>query len=249
MPLRFSRREAIATLGLTVAGAGLAASPAHSTGDTKDLPNGCALFPEAVEGPYYLDPRLVRSDITEGRPGLPIRLRLRIIAGNQCLPLQGARVDIWHADCDGIYSGFAGQGDRRNVSSRNKTYLRGTQFSEADGLVEFRSIFPGWYLGRTPHLHIKVFADKATAVTGQMYFTDELSARIYREHPAYAARPRADTTNQADFIFRSSERKGGIVLTTRLEGDQLIASLDMAIRQPLRRASGLLPGPSSPLTP
>jgi protocatechuate 3,4-dioxygenase beta subunit len=193
-------------------------------------PGSCILLPQAVEGPYYFDPKAVRSDITEGRPGLPLRLALQVIEHGSCQPLAKARVDVWHADARGVYSGYPGQGDDRNISAKGETYLRGTQFTDADGKVLFKSIYPGWYPGRTPHIHVKAFLDEKTLVTAQVYFPDALSARIYRETKPYDNRPRADTDNASDFIFQAGQKDGGgIVLAIEEQPGTLTASLVMAV--------------------
>ncbi|MGE3066806.1 MAG: intradiol ring-cleavage dioxygenase, partial [Hyphomicrobiaceae bacterium] len=225
--------------------ASMAAEPAAAETTPALQPQGvCTLFPQAVEGPYYFDPHLVRGDITEGRPGLPMRLDLRVIESGSCRPIAGARVDVWHADAGGIYSGYAGQGDARSVSTKGQVYLRGTQMTDGNGAVAFTSIYPGWYPGRTPHVHVKVFLDTRTLVTGQVYFPDALSARIYRERQPYAGRPVPDTTNATDGIFRSGQRDGGgIVFAVLDQPDLLVASLTLAVDRSgaaARRADGWL---------
>jgi protocatechuate 3,4-dioxygenase beta subunit len=193
-------------------------------------PGLCVLFPQAVEGPYYFDPKLVRGDIAEGRPGMPLDLTLRIVETGTCDPIADARVDIWHADARGVYSGYGSQGDDRKTSTRGETYLRGTQMSDANGDVKFRSIYPGWYPGRTPHIHVKAFLDKKTVLTGQVYFPDALSARIYREREPYNARPVADTANTDDFIFKTGEREGGgTIFTIEEKPEAISAALIIAV--------------------
>ena len=173
---------------------------------------------------------------------MPTQLVLKVIDSGQCTPIAGARVDIWHADAGSVYSGYASQGDNHDVSTKGDTYLRGTQISGADGTVTFRSIYPGWYPRRTPHIHVKVFLDAVTLVTGQIYFEDELSARIYRERQPYATRPKQDTDNSSDFIFKSEEHEGGgIVFAVEEESDLLVASLIIAVDRTgnaARRAMG-----------
>ncbi|MDX2288254.1 MAG: intradiol ring-cleavage dioxygenase [Hyphomicrobiaceae bacterium] len=194
-------------------------------------PDGvCVLFPQAVEGPFYFDPDMVRADITEGSPGLPLRFVLRVIELGACKPIADARVDVWHADAGGVYSGYSGQGDDGSVSAKGRTHLRGTQFTDADGTASFTSVYPGWYPGRTPHIHLKVFLDARTVLTAQAYFPDETSARVYRSQAAYAARPVADTTNARDFIFRRSTREGGSIVFTMRETSALLeAALVIAV--------------------
>src|SRR6266516_3308335 len=101
----------------------------------------CVLTPEQTEGPYYLANEKLRRDITEGRPGVPLLLRLRVVDASTCKPIKGAAVDVWHADAVGVYSGF-GSG------SGSRTFMRGIQRTDANGLARFRSVYPGWYQGR-----------------------------------------------------------------------------------------------------
>ena len=163
--------------------------------------NVCLLTPEATEGPYYIDPDLVRADITEGLPGAPLDLALQVVDAD-CRPLEGARVDVWHCDAAGNYSGFARQGSDRARDTRGAAFLRGTQFADARGVAAFRSIWPGWYRGRTPHVHYKVFLDERTVLTSQLFFPDGASETVFRG-PAYRARAAGqDTTNATDGIAR-----------------------------------------------
>ena len=120
----------------------------------------CLLTPEVTEGPFYFDPRLLRPNIAEGKQGVPITLLLQIVDAG-CKPLNGARVDIWHCDATGVYSNYSGQGDdpEHQISTEGQSFLRGTQLADPRGVVRFQSIYPGWYPGRTTHIHFKVFID------------------------------------------------------------------------------------------
>lgn len=213
-----------------------AVSPAPAT----QAQGSCLLFPQAVEGPYYFDPKLVRSDITQGKEGHPVNLVLKVIEHGSCQPMEAARVDVWHCDAGGIYSGYSSQGDDRNISAKGETYLRGTQMTDADGKVEFKTLFPGWYPGRTPHIHVKVFLDEKTLVTSQIYFPDDVSKRIYQSEAPYNARPVADTTNAQDFIFQQGKKDGGGIVLAIEEGDgsPLKASLVMAVDRSRSQNSG-----------
>lgn len=164
----------------------------------------CRLTPQATEGPYYFDPQLERVDIREDREGMPLDLALQIVAADDCGPISGARADIWHCDATGHYSGYARQGDERS-STAGETYLRGTQFADTGGVARFRTIYPGWYRGRTTHIHFKVFFANATLVTGQIYFQDAISDRIYAEATPYNQRSATrDTWNADDGVLTRS---------------------------------------------
>ena len=156
----------------------------------------CPLTPRQTEGPFYFDSALVRRDIKEGRAGVPLRLRLQIVGAADCAPAAGARVDIWHCDAGGAYSGY----DRQRGSG--ETFLRGTQFAGTDGVAAFDTLYPGWYEGRAPHVHCKIWLPGGTELTSQIYFPDALSDRLYRDGP-YAGRGERRMRNADDGIFRS----------------------------------------------
>ncbi len=229
-----TRRQALGSLVLGAGGSPLLPALVRAetaTPAAKDLPQGvCVLTPQAVEGPYYFDPSLVRADITEGRPGAAMKLTLKIVEMGSCRPIANVRVDVWHADAGGVYSGYARQGDNRDISTKGQTYLRGTQITDGGGLATFDTIYPGWYPGRTPHIHVKAFLDRTTLITGQIYFPDDLTARLYRDRDPYALRPNPDTTNATDGIFRQGQEEGGgIVLAMGEEGRVLLASLAIGV--------------------
>jgi len=145
----------------------------------------CTLTPEQIEGPFYLDQARIRDAISEGKPGVPLQLMLRVLeASASCAPIPQAAVDVWQCDALGIYSGYEGAaiapGHVEPVD--DKTFLRGTQLTDAAGAVRFRTIYPGWYSGRTPHVHLKLRVG-AKAVTTQLYFPDEVTNAVYARAP------------------------------------------------------------------
>ena len=160
----------------------------------------CVLMPELTEGPYYLDLDLVRSDITEGRPGLPLDLRVNVVDAGTCQPIEGAAVDVWHCDAEGVYSGVQG--------AESETFCRGVQLTVASGAADFRTIFPGWYTGRAVHIHIKVSADGDQTHTGQLFFDPETLSAVFAGEP-YAARGEPDQPNDSDGIYQQS---GGVTV-------------------------------------
>lgn len=192
-----NRRDALSLIALTAAGGALAAQPGLAQDTQLSGPAICTITPETTEGPYYFDPALERADVTEGRPGRPTRLRL-LIVDEDCRPIPGARVDIWHCDAEGIYSGYPNQPG--GLDTRGQSFMRGTQFADASGFVEFATVYPGWYPGRTPHIHFKVFLNETTVLTGQLFFPDEATDRIYAAHAPYNARSTGRTRNDSDRI-------------------------------------------------
>ena len=159
--------------------------PVQRTGPT---PQSCVLTPEAGEGPFYLDPKLIRGDITSGQSGAPLQLAMQVVRAGDCATLSNARVDVWHADAIGLYSGYEKQSGVGGISvapAVGKQYLRGTQFTDAQGNVQFRTIFPSWYGGRTPHVHFKVFLGGKEVVASQVFFPDEITKEVFNEWQPY----------------------------------------------------------------
>ncbi len=170
----------------------------------------CPVTPRQTEGPFYFDPELVRRDIAEGRPGVPLRLRLQIVDAARCAPSERARVDVWHCDAGGAYSGY----DRERT--RGDTFLRGTQFADARGIAEFATLYPGWYEGRAPHIHVKAWTGDGRELTSQLYFPDALSDVIYAQG-AYSGRSGRRLRNGDDGLFRSARASAPVARMTRTE--------------------------------
>jgi protocatechuate 3,4-dioxygenase beta subunit len=202
------RREALIAAG----GLGAAAVTSRTLfGPSNALAGAdCLLQREVTEGPYYLDLDLVRRNIKEDRRGIPLTLRFRVLNTNTCRVIKGAAVEIWHADGSGAYSGVSGDSD---------TYLRGIQRTNTKGWVRFETIYPGWYQGRTPHIHMKVFVSGHEIHTGQVFMKDTISARVY-SRGVYAPRGQADTTNSEDSIY--SAAGGRALLALRRKGDRIV---------------------------
>ena len=177
------RRALIGLSGLVVSAMGAEHAWAQ-------ISRSCVLTPEAGEGPFYLDPKLVRADITSGQPGAPLQLAMQVVRAGDCATLANARVDVWHADAVGLYSGYekqSGVGGISPAAAVGQQYLRGTQFTDAQGHVQFRTIFPSWYGGRTPHVHFKVFLGGKEVVASQIFFPDEITREVFAEWQPYRA--------------------------------------------------------------
>lgn len=253
--MTITRRQALTSLTLGAA-AGAAPQPlfaqAASSARNAVLLNTsmCVLTPESTEGPFYFDPKLKREDIAEGRPGVPLKLLLQIVNAGNCTPIPEARVDIWHADAVGQYSGYGRQADSGNASTRSQTFLRGTQFADLAGLVRFATVYPGWYPGRTPHIHFKVLLTEKSALTGQIYFPDALSEFIYKTVPPYNARKRArDTSNGNDGVLRMAGGGHETFCSVKEEADHYLASLVIGVREAGSDATRPDPGGPPPGAP
>ncbi len=158
---------------------------------------------------------------TEGRPGVPLLLRLNVVDASTCSPIKGAAVDIWHANALGVYSGF-GSG------SGNRTFMRGIQKTNASGLARFRSVWPGWYQGRTVHIHVKVHVADNVVHTGQLYFPDSVTDKVFRRKP-YSRRGKRTTRNANDFVFAQGGKRS--LLSVRKSGSAYIASITMGVHR------------------
>jgi protocatechuate 3,4-dioxygenase beta subunit len=191
----------------------------------------CTLSPEQTEGPYYFDVDSIRGDIREDRPGMPLRLVMRVQDSAACTPIANAVVDIWHCDAGGVYSGFesASQGGPGGgARTDDETYLRGAQVTNSDGIVEFTTIYPGWYRGRTVHIHTKVHLDSSTLLTSQLYFDEQVTAAVYQTAP-YASRSGRDTFNDGDGIFSGAGERA--LLTLAKEGDGYRGVITLAVKR------------------
>ena len=232
---RLTRRQALLRTGAAGLGAGAlgllgcaddesastTAAPADPPASTTAAPSdgACVLTPEQTEGPYYLPDSEIRSDITDGREGVPLRLELTVQRAESCEPIDGATVEVWHADAAGEYSGVDGAG--------GELFLRGGQRAGADGRVEFRTIYPGWYPGRATHIHVKVHAGGAEVHTCQLYFPDAVT-RAINDGGAYAERGEPDTTNAADGIYGDGGDRSTLALTK--SGDGYVGRLTLGVQ-------------------
>jgi protocatechuate 3,4-dioxygenase beta subunit len=230
-----SRREVLAIMGTTGAGVAIAAvapgvlaqspsnSPAASASPGASVPvPSCIVRPAQTEGPYFVDERLDRSDIRsdpntgEVQAGTPLTLELLVsrLDGTACTAFAGALVDVWHCNAQGAYSDVS---DPR-FDTTGQEWLRGYQVTDANGLARFATIYPGWYEGRTVHIHFKIRTDPDQAsgfdFTSQLYFDDSLSDQVFAVEP-YAAKGERGTRNENDGIFV----EGGDQLTLPVEPD------------------------------
>ncbi len=202
---RLTRRRSLERLGgflvTAIGAAGLKIDSSEGAGPAAVASGelSCVLTPEQTEGPYYIANEALRRNITEGRPGAPLLLRAFVVNASTCKPINAAAVDIWHADAGGVYSGFG-------AGAASRTFMRGIQRTNAKGLALFRTVYPGWYQGRTVHIHVKVHLGGNVVHTGQLYFPDTVTDAVYRKQP-YSARPTRDVRNAADSIFRNGGSK------------------------------------------
>jgi protocatechuate 3,4-dioxygenase beta subunit len=218
---RVTRRGSLLKLG----GAGVAAAlgwkavEASGAGPTAVASGAvsCVLAPEQTEGPFFLPGDKVRRNVTEGKPGMPLTLRLTVLDVSTCKPIRGAAVDIWHCDAVGTYA-----------AATNKTFLRGIQKADAKGVATFKTVYPGWYEGRTVHIHVRVSLGGNVVHTGQLYFPDTVTDKVYARSP-YSTRPGRTMRNPDDSIYRN----GGNRSTLKLKkvGSAYTGSITMGVQR------------------
>jgi protocatechuate 3,4-dioxygenase beta subunit len=205
---RVPRRQALKLLGGAGAGlllAGCGGGEGADAETTATAASACVLSPEVTEGPYWIDDTLTRRNITEGKPGLPLLLDLQVVDAKTCDALPGADVELWHCDAAGVYSGFeaastGGPGGGGSGPTDEMRYLRGHQRANSAGHARFVTIYPGWYRGRTPHIHLKVHVGGNVVHTGQMFMSERITRAVYRQAP-YRSHGQADTSHARDMIY------------------------------------------------
>jgi protocatechuate 3,4-dioxygenase beta subunit len=251
---RFTRRQALTAIGTVGLGAFLAACASNSTtttvagssttsttGSTSTSGTGattgattaitaidCVLVPEMTEGPYYLDLDLVRSDITEDRVGAPLALTIVVASVDGCSPIQDAAVDLWHCDAEGIYSGFVAASTGQGSGTDDSIFLRGTQLTDANGRVTFQTLYPGWYAGRTVHMHMKVHVGGNQIHTTQLFFDDTYTDQVYAANEPYASRNNRDILNGDDGIYGGGGEATTLAVTA--DGDGYAATLVVGVQ-------------------
>jgi protocatechuate 3,4-dioxygenase beta subunit len=157
----------------------------------------------------------------------PLLVKLRLVEAGSCEPIRDAVVDIWHPDAAGQYSGYRGPGDD-GADTLGETFLRGMQITDANGIVEFETIYRGWYPGRTVHVHIKAYADQRSLVTSQMYFLDDITDIVYLAEP-YSARGPRSTRNENDGILTGDTTIRALLGQVRQNGDGYVVSLTIGV--------------------
>lgn len=196
-------------------------------------PEACALTCALTLGPCYVE-SVVREDISEGNPGLPMRLLFRVVDVD-CVAVEGAEVDVWHTDLGGRYSGAeaADMCTGGDAAARAGRWFRGVQTTDSDGVAGFNSCLPGWYPSRAVHIHLQVRVAGRGMVTTQVFFADALLADVYTHQPDYAAfgMPRVSTAD--DGILADADPAMLQLSTARQPDGALLAYKTIVLRRSL----------------
>ena len=228
-----SAPEATATTAAT-GSTGSSTGATTSAEETSTSLPSCIVLPELTEGPYFVDEKLERSDIRADSEsghvmdGTPFVLTLNVVSvsGASCAPLEGAMVDIWHCDAQGAYSGFNDTAEGFNTVGED--WLRGFQNTDANGRVQFTTIYPGWYRGRATHIHFKVRKDNLE-FTSQWFFDDSLSDEVHATETPYNEKGAAGRLqNSNDNIYQQSS--GMLLLDVQPSDDGYAATFDIGIQ-------------------
>jgi protocatechuate 3,4-dioxygenase beta subunit len=231
-----SRREVLTVLGASglalIAGGAMESSAWAAS--RRRVP-ACVARPEQMEGPYFVDRMLARSDIRSDpssgavKEGVPLALTIAVssIGAGKCTPLAGAHVDIWQCDAAGVYSGVEDPG----FNTVGQSFLRGYQLTDQGGEAGFRTVYPGWYPGRAVHIHFKIRTDPAASqgheFTSQIYFDEKVNDRVFGRMP-YSAKTGRRDRNADDQIFISGGDQ--LLVTPRAAGDGYEARFDVGLQ-------------------
>ena len=206
-------RNGVAALGISFVAPLLYACKKETASSTTTDPvtgtDGCAVSPTETAGPFPTKSpsSLVASNIVSDRTGVPLTVQIHINnTTSNCAALAGAIVDIWHCDAAGNYSEYGGTGmQSTNYTGSSYHFLRGRQTTDTNGLVTFTSIFPGWYSGRAPHIHVHVYNASGTSLLiTQIAFPTDVCNTVYTTAADYKSRGTQDTPNASDNVFADS---------------------------------------------
>ena len=221
-----NRRRILGLFG--AAGARLMLGSSNAEAET------CAATPAETEGPYFVEENLNRSDIrvdpSDGsvQPGVPLTLKITVrqVSNSGCGVLPGARVEIWHCNAGGVYS------DEAANNSQGRKFLRGHQITDANGVVNFTTIYPGWYTGRAVHIHFKVRtysgSTKLDEFTSQLYFDESITDVVHAQSP-YNQHGQRDTRNSSDSIFRGTSNADRLMLNLTKADQGYSATVDVGV--------------------
>lgn len=217
-----------ASLKATYAGNSTYASSTSSTVSVSVTASSSATcgttIPSVTEGPYWTDDSAsgynrstITSDIagTNTQTGVALTLTLYIYdRKNSCAAMESVQVDIWHCNASGIYSGVKNSTNGNGADYTSQSWLRGYQLSDSTGMVKFVTIIPGWYSGRTTHIHMRLRSTYDTSSDGstntaQLFFDQTFIDTLDTTVSPYSSSGKNTVTNAGDSIYNS---EGGTTL-------------------------------------
>lgn len=233
--MKKNRRDFIKATGLLGAASFLPLNNPLSMLNKADNFGDCVLIPSETAGPFPLDltdnTYYFRQDVREDRTGTLLKLKLKIIGLQNCLPMQNVRVNIWHCDRAGLYSGYYNPINTGSTpETANMKWLRGYQLTDANGEVEFITIFPGWYQGRTCHIHFQVHVSSSYSAISQITFDVDTKQAIYAANPAEYTKGPDPTTPSKDNIFSDGYQYQVATLTPGDDGGSYNSYMEIAVK-------------------
>jgi protocatechuate 3,4-dioxygenase beta subunit len=209
-----------APLVAAAAASELSLSPAVGQG-------GCTLIPSETPGPFPLDLSdntfFFRQDITEGRPGIRVIQRMRVVGVDNCQPMPNLRVNFWACDVNGDYSGYSA------FDSEGQTYMRGYQITDDNGDVEFISILPGWYPGRVVHMHFQVHLSTSFAAVSQFTWPHQAAVDIATNNPTIHTQGPDPMTPEVDGAFNDGYEHQLATLVWDEELQSYVSDIEVAV--------------------
>lgn len=190
----------------------------------------CTMLKDSLEGPFYVCTNPATRDIARGVAGAPLAIALRAVDASTCQPIAGAVIDVWHCDASGLYSGHdlavdeATPETRHTPPTNGQRQCRGALRTDADGIAEFRSIYPGYYVERAIHIHFKVHVGERAYLTNQALLPEAHNAAVMALAPY--SRPR-----KAKRIPNAQEADWGLSTMKVVErGSTRMALLELALQ-------------------
>jgi protocatechuate 3,4-dioxygenase beta subunit len=202
------------------------------TASPTEMDDICILTTKVTEGPFYIkSPK--RSDIRESKKGKNLDLKLQFLSYPNCTPIEGAIVEIWHCDANGTYSGYPDVGhnmwefakltefgEKEHIEPTNeKVFLRGAQITNKDGNVNFKTILPGWYDPRMPHIHFKAIINSKEEIASELFFEEEFFNKIYTTTEPYVKYGKSPYGHSNDKAIANYPDGNGLVLSPKENGN------------------------------
>lgn len=223
------RKDFLRSLG--IAGVGLALPTSSFTAKANENAGDCVLIPSETAGPFPWDLTensfFFRQNVAESEAGVPLHLRMRIIGDGNCEPMPNVRVHIWHCNKDGAYSAYDVS---MNPGQAGKTYCRGWQMTDANGEVEFTTIFPGWYPGRICHIHFQVYVSSVYAAISQLTFDLSAKNALYSANQSIYTKGVDPLTFTSDNIFSDGYTYQLATLTPSESGNGYDSFMEVTVK-------------------